>query len=126
MATGTDDINLAGDWTNSGTFDEGAQTVTFDGTADQTITNTSGETFRNLTVNKASGDVILNTSSSTSITIETLGFLTLTSGIIETTSSELITIQNNAGMLGGNATSFIDGPLRKEGTNDFTLSLIHI
>lgn len=40
-------INVAGNWTNTGTFTTGTGTVTFDG-ADQTITKTGGETFNKL------------------------------------------------------------------------------
>jgi len=39
------DLNVAGNWSNSGTFTPGTRTVTFDGTAAQLITRVSGETF---------------------------------------------------------------------------------
>ncbi|KKL05156.1 hypothetical protein LCGC14_2608870, partial [marine sediment metagenome] len=60
------DINLAGDWTNTGTFDHGSpppggsQTVTFDGIGEQTISNASGETFDNLTINNADTGVVFS------------------------------------------------------------------
>ncbi len=53
------DINLAGNWNNSGSFYLPTQTVTFDGDADQSITNSSGETFYNLQINKTSATLTL-------------------------------------------------------------------
>jgi hypothetical protein len=45
-------INVAGDWLNSGTFDHGSATVTFDGGGDSAITGSN--TFNNLTSSAAS------------------------------------------------------------------------
>jgi hypothetical protein len=53
------DLSLNGDWTNTGAFNEENGLVSFEGSTDQTITNASGETFNDLTVNKSSGDLIL-------------------------------------------------------------------
>ena len=114
--TGSDAINLSGNWTSTGTFDEGSQTVTFDGTSDQTITNSSGETFYNLVVNKTVGNVVL----SSDIIIQTGAFLSLTRGLLQSSSSNTITIQDNAGIIGGSDDSYVDGPLTKEGDDDFT------
>ena len=57
--TGNDNISLAGDWTSTSTFDEGTETVTFDGAADQTINTTGGETFSRWVINKSAGTVIM-------------------------------------------------------------------
>ncbi|MFO7790405.1 MAG: hypothetical protein R6V32_07525, partial [Bacteroidales bacterium] len=54
------DLNIKGNWTNSGTFIYEDRTVSFDGTTDQTITNNSGQTFFNLEINKTSGTLYLN------------------------------------------------------------------
>jgi len=122
--TGDDNISLAGSWiNNSGAGDpflQGTERVTLDGTADQTITNSNGETFYNVTINKASGGVILNTGTSTDVTIATGGILTMTKGIISTTATETLAISDNAGMIGGNVTSYVSGPLQKLGDDDFT------
>lgn len=45
------DINLAGNWSNSGTFNAGTGTVTFNGTTAQSITGPT--TFNNLTINNS-------------------------------------------------------------------------
>jgi hypothetical protein len=53
-------ISLGGDWSNSGTFTSGGNTVTFNGTGAQALSGIGGETFNNLTINKASGTLTLN------------------------------------------------------------------
>ncbi len=77
------DINIKGSWINSGTFFPRNGTVTFDGTDDQSITNTSTETFNNLTINKASGDLILDDD------VIVSNALTMTSGNINTGTNTL-------------------------------------
>ena len=51
---------LSGNWTNNGTFIPGDSTVIFDGGGTQTISNASGETFYNLTINKSAGDLVIS------------------------------------------------------------------
>jgi hypothetical protein len=83
--TGDRNFNLGGNWTvtstNADPFVQGSttETVTFDGTGAQTISTVLGtETFRNLTVNKSSGNVILSSGTPTSATVSNV--LTLTNG----------------------------------------------
>ena len=52
-------INLAGDWNNTGSFDEGTGSVILDGTEDQAVSNPNTETFYNLRLQKGSGDLQL-------------------------------------------------------------------
>ncbi|MFC2082103.1 cadherin-like domain-containing protein [Bacteroidota bacterium] len=71
-------FSLSGSWNNSGTFTAGNGTVIFNGpSGDQSITNSSGETFNNLTINKAADDVVLQND------VEITGTLKLTSGDID-------------------------------------------
>ncbi|MEN8203132.1 MAG: hypothetical protein ABFS28_11095, partial [Bacteroidota bacterium] len=76
-------LEVRGNWTNEADFLESNGTVTFNGTADQTIENTSGEVFNNLTINKNTGflDILGN--------IQIINTLTLTAGVINTASSIL-------------------------------------
>ena len=95
-------LSVTGDWTNSGgTFTSGTQTVTFNGTTDQTITNAAGAAYNSLTVNKASGKIVLNNNTSVS------GVLTLTSGNISTNNSSILTLGTSATISGGSAASFV-------------------
>jgi hypothetical protein len=113
--------SVAGDWTVSGTasFTEGTGTITLSGTSDQTITNASGETFNNLTINKSGGQVLLATGGS-STDIMVAGTLTFTSGIIQSTASELVIFNAGSVLSGGSSTSHVDGPVRKVGNSAFT------
>ena len=90
LTGGSATVTLPGNWNNSGTFIPGTSTVTFNGaTGNQTITNSNGETFNNLTINKAGGDVQL----SNNITVN--GTLTLTSGDVDL-NGKTITLGSSA------------------------------
>ncbi|MBL7935458.1 MAG: hypothetical protein JNM51_06590, partial [Bacteroidia bacterium] len=90
------------------TFGSGTGTATFNGLNAQTI-NKSGSianpVFTRLTMNKTSNDVTLNTR----INITTT--LTLTQGLINTTSSNILNMNNAAGTTIGNSLSYINGPM---------------
>ncbi len=51
------DISLSGNWTNTGSFIEGQNTVILNGSGTQVISTTGGENFYNLTLAKNSGSV---------------------------------------------------------------------
>jgi hypothetical protein len=73
LATGGNNINVAGNWGNSGTFTHGAATVTLDGTAQ----NMNGSTtFYNLTKSVAAAETLTFQAGQTT-TIATGGTLTL-------------------------------------------------
>ena len=71
-------ITCTGNWNNSGTFTAGSSTIIFNGASgNQTITNSSGETFNNLTINKAANDLQLSNNTIVN------GTLTVTSGDLD-------------------------------------------
>lgn len=78
FSLGSSTLKLSGQWNNQGTFDAGSGTVIFDNeSGSQIITSSAGETFNNVIVNKAAGDLqIMN-----DITLN--GTLTLTSGDLD-------------------------------------------
>ena len=118
IQTNGHDVTLAGNFVNNGaTFNEATDLITFDGGADQTITNTSGETFFDVTVNKGGGNLILDQSNSTDVTVT--NSMTFTQGIVITTSTELLTFSDDATSNGGDADSYVDGPIRKIGNDVF-------
>ena len=93
-------LNVSGNWTNNGTFTPGSGTIAFVGTSgDQTIAKVGGETFAYMTVNKASGNVIL----ANNVTVS--GGLTLTSGLIELGSNNLV--MGGASLTGGSSSSYV-------------------
>ncbi len=85
-------------------------TVKYNGTSTQTIKPTS---YVNLTVDNSTG---VSTSSGTT-TVS--GTLNLTSGIITTTTSNVLKITSTGSVSGGSATSYINGPVTKAGNTDF-------
>ena len=58
LAMSTFTLNLRGNWSNEGTL-TGTGTVLFTGTNNQSISNSSGEVFYNMTTNKSSGYITL-------------------------------------------------------------------
>ena len=80
-------ITLGGNWANTSSnadaFVQQLGTVTFDGTVAQTITNTAGELFYNLTINKSGDTLTLNNN------VSVAGTLTMTSGNTDATSGTL-------------------------------------
>ncbi|MFQ5335088.1 MAG: hypothetical protein ACE5DN_03335, partial [Flavobacteriales bacterium] len=77
-------INIEGNWNNLyGSFIEGTQRVTFDGSTDQSVTATYGEGFWDLSVNKTGGSLLINNNDTVANT------LTMTAGNIVTASGML-------------------------------------
>ena len=100
------------------TFSSGAN-YTYNGTAAQitgkfTTTPTAG-TVNNLTINN---------SSTTGVTLSqaesVAGVLTLTDGLLNTTSTNLITVNNGGSTTGASNSSFVNGPITKIGNQAFT------
>ena len=83
LNTANYDLEVGGDWTNTNVFNEGTGTVTFNGSGSQSINNIAGETFFDLTIDKAADSLNLNGN----VTVS--GTLTMTSGVINTGSSTL-------------------------------------
>lgn len=117
LNTNSNTINLAGDYVfiNSAPFTEGTGTVIFDGSSDQTILKSSGEIFNNLTIDKSGGTLILDAATSSSITVN--GALTLTRGIVLTSSTSPLIVGSTGTSSTGSSLSFVDGPMRKIGNN---------
>ena len=101
-------LTIKGNWLNNADFTEGTGTVSFTGTSDQSISNSDGELFYDLVVNKFSGSLILEND----VTVSNA--LTLTSGIIET-GSRVITLGTGAGNPGtlSHASGFICGSFKR-------------
>ena len=54
--TNNEDVNVAGDWTNDGTYDSSGQTATFNGTTAQTISGATTGTFNNVVLDNEAGN----------------------------------------------------------------------
>ena len=117
-------IQLTGDWANNNSgatnvFLTSTGTVELIGTTEQTISGTATTSFYDLTINNtsASGGVTIST------TVDVSNALTLTDGIVTTSSGNTIVMNAGSSSGSGSAASYVDGPMRKEGTTAFTFPL---
>jgi hypothetical protein len=108
---------IRGNLTVSGTLYYDAsdtRTLTFSGSNAQTISGTGTLNIYNMTINKSSGSLTL----SRAITLDNI--LTFTSGILYSTSVNLLTIGLNGNVTGASSASFVSGPVRYTGASAFT------
>ena len=119
-SSATGGIYIKGNWTrNSGaTFNPNGSTVNFVGNgtsaSPQIIKGPAGgeNEFNNLTIGSAAtGSTYVSLASP--VTLPTGGALTLTSGIVQTSSTNLLTVSNTAttAVKGGSNSNYINGPL---------------
>jgi hypothetical protein len=102
FSLGSSVLSLTGNWSNSGVFDAGSGTVAFSGpSGNQTVSNSTGETFFNITVNKAAGDVVL----AGGVTVN--GVLTVSSGDVDL-NGNVLTL-GSGGMLSETAGNTVKG-----------------
>ncbi len=105
-------ITILGNWNNTnGTFTPGSGTVTFNGSAVQTISNSGGETFSNLTINNTTDNNAITLSDPITVT----GLLTMTNGDITTSSTNILTLTHTGSfVLNGSPqdNSFVNGPMK--------------
>lgn len=81
LALGTNNVTVGGNWRNAGTFAEGAQMLTLNGTGNQNFFNSSDSTFNNITISKVSG--VVNVTGSLGVSVAgTLLFAAGNNGII--------------------------------------------
>jgi len=107
------DISVNGTLTNNTTFDANSHKVTLNGSSNQTIDGSVSATFYDLEVNNTNGVTLGNTENISHT-------LTLTNGVITTTSSNILVFGTSAtAVSGGSNTAHIDGPVQKDGTDDF-------
>lgn len=108
--SGTSSMSVNGNFTNNGTFNANTSLVTFNGSLGQLINGTANTTFSDLTINNSSGITLSNPT--------TVGDdLTLTDGIITTTQTNILIMDNSLDddaqdIIGGNSGDYINGPVR--------------
>lgn len=106
----SNNINIYGNWTSTGTYTTGSNTTSFIGTGIQTINTTGGENFDNVTVDKPSGNLVLASNAAVNL-------LTLTSGNLSINGNTLALADLNASVgkiIGSNTSS-----LTINGSGDF-------
>ena len=98
-------MNVAGNWTNNGTFTPNGATITFNGASPQSVGASGTNGFAGLTMNGAGG-ITLTAAASVS------GALTFTNGII-TTGSNTLTVGSAGTISGGSSSTHVVGILQK-------------
>jgi len=91
------DLFIGGNWTNAGAFTANGRAVFFNGAANQTITNTAGETFSYLINNKTAGNLILANNVTVNATAGSV-LQILNAGAIDL-NGRTLTLANNGGAL---------------------------
>lgn len=109
-------IYFTGNWSFNGTSGGNGAAIVANGTGAQNISGIISNGEGTLTINKTSGAATLTSS----LTVYTLN---LTSGILNTSSTNLLIIPNNGTTSGGTNNSFVAGPMRKVGNDAFTFPL---
>jgi len=101
---------------STSSFSSGAN-YTYNGSAVQITgiftTTPTPNTVNNLTINNSAGVTL-------SQSLAVGGVLRFTSGILSTTTSNLITVNNGGSITGASNNSFVDGPIKKIGNAAFT------
>ncbi|HWY98828.1 MAG TPA: T9SS type A sorting domain-containing protein, partial [Bacteroidia bacterium] len=94
-----------------------AAAVSISGNMAQNIGGTNSATFNNLILNNTSGGITLAAPENIR------GILTLTGGILKTTTTNILTLNAGATATSGNSNSYIDGPMAKKGNTAFVFPL---
>ncbi len=120
VSTSNRALSVKGNWTDqhaTAGFNARQGTVYLHGTDSQTVQASAGESFYNLVLGMTTG---LSTTLQSDITITKE--LRLTSGTLLTGSYKVI-IEDDATTNGGDADSFVDGTVQKNGDDDFIFPL---
>lgn len=113
-------LNIGGDIVNNSTFEaQHNSIVTFFGNS-AFISGSSPLEFYDLIVDK---DGLASATLNREITIKSGGHLTLTSGLINSSNTHLLVLQDDATSSTGSAASFVNGPMRKIGDDPFVFPL---
>jgi hypothetical protein len=112
--SGSNSLDVYGNWTNNGDLNGGSGTVNILGTTSTSITGTATETFYNLVINKT-GTVTVTIPAGTH---QIGNSMTLTNGIINQNAT--LRFLNNATVSGANNNCYVNGKVVKVGTQAFT------
>lgn len=119
IATGADislnkSISITGNLVNNGTFTTTGRTVAFSGSTASTISGTTGSvTFFDLDQNKS------GSTTSLSIPAVVTNELSLINGVINTTATNILTLNDDATATSSISTSYVNGPMEKIGDDAF-------
>jgi len=109
------DIEVLGNFTNDGVFYSNGYQLSFTGSSNSIINGASGAlTIDELKQNKTGSAI-----TTLSVPVIVNSALDLSNGVIQTSTVNILTLINDATSSSGNATSFVDGPMKKIGNDAF-------
>ena len=111
--SGSNTLDVYGNWVNNGSFTANTSRVTFLGT-NSTLSSASPETFYDVVVNKTASNTLTISSGSQRIA----NSMTFTQGIVK--QNGILEFLNASTAIGANNASYVDGLVTKTGTNAFT------
>lgn len=120
LLAGVNNINVFGNWSNSGSFNSGTGTVIFKGSSSQSISEPSSNGFNDVVINNSSA-VIPQITLGSHVIIS--GDLSLTDGVIQSSSAHLLNFEENATVSLCSDSSHINGLVKRNGVNDFVFPL---
>jgi hypothetical protein len=119
ITSNTADLEVGGGWENSGSFNVGTQTVTFNGTTSASFSGTSKTPFYDLIIDRETAGSALTFTAQA----EVQNSLTLTNGVLNTTANSEIILLDDISCSEGNDSSFVSGPVMKIGDDPFVYPL---
>jgi hypothetical protein len=121
LSLSSSEMYVKGNLTVDGSLSLGTGLILFSGTGSTQAVGgtTSSLSFYKCEIDNSNGSVQLNKA------VTVTNTLTLTAGLINTSSTNILTINNNVTLTGGSSTSYINGPLvhvvtSSSGTNTYT------
>ncbi len=119
--TNVQPVLIGGNYDNGNVISATGSIITFNGLGDQTIEKSGGatliETLSGLEINKPSGKLYLKSP------LNLINALTLTKGVVVSTASKYIKLNDNAVVTGASNQSYVAGPVIKTGDEAFTFPL---
>lgn len=109
-------VAIYGDLSNTGSFTDNGSMVYFNGTSAQSISSGAGIIFNHLTIDNSNISGI--TASNGNIYIN--GSIVFSNGVLHTTSTNMLVLNDGAGSLGASNSSYIEGPAQKIGNEAFS------
>lgn len=97
---------------NDGTLTQQTSTITFGGSVNQGIAGATTTLFNNVTINNVGGVTLYNPETIAAV-------LTLTNGLVTTTSTNILTMNAGSSSTSGSSVSFVNGPMDKVGSTAF-------
>jgi hypothetical protein len=117
IVDGGNTLTITKDWTNSGGTLTATGITKFTGSTAQNISGSTSTSFNDLTIANSNG-VTLNVATTVK------GLLKLTAGLVNSSSSNLLTLASTATTTIGSATSYVSGPMAYAMANNGSSTLI--